>query len=86
MRVVQLRIIVNALAALIGIFGIILMHVYPDLKELFLSIEVILLPSLYITFNTYTEELVKLEYRDTLEMLKNEIISEWSNNYIKKKQ
>lgn len=62
------------------------MHVYPDLKELFLSIEVILLPSLYITFNTYTEELVKLEYRDTLEMLKNEIISEWSNNYIKKKQ
>ncbi|TAL55938.1 MAG: hypothetical protein EPN86_02930 [Nanoarchaeota archaeon] len=71
MKILHIRAIVNGSAALVGISGLALMQVYPGLKEMFLSIEVILLPTLYMISNSYVEELVRTEYAEEIRIIKD---------------
>jgi len=51
MKALYMRIIINIAAALIGIGGIILANIYPDLKDFIFNIELVALPLLFIILN-----------------------------------
>ena len=62
MKTAKIRIITNILATIIGIIFVILTFYLKRISILLLSIEVILLPTIYIISNIYVEEYIKEGY------------------------
>jgi len=62
MKLLGSRILVTILATLTAVIFIIFSNLYPDKSIIFLSIEVILLPAIYIIGNYCAENSIKKEY------------------------
>ncbi len=62
------KICVTIIATLTAILFIVLAYIYKEHATLFLSVEVILLPSIYIIGNAIAEKLIKDEYEGLLDI------------------
>lgn len=87
MGMLQIRIWVTIIATLTAVIFIGLSRFYPNNATLFLSIEVIILPAIYIIGNYYAEEVIKKEYSDLMkeledktEKLNSELVEEKISN------
>lgn len=72
MQLIHLRSIINILATLVGILAVILVFFLPDYSVLIFSLEVILLPTIYIVGNVYIEEKIKEEYEQIISSIGND--------------
>lgn len=66
MELVHLRTLMNILATFVGVIAIVLIYFFPNYSVLIFSIEVIILPTIYIVFNSYIEENIKQEYQEII--------------------
>ena len=71
MGMLKIRIWVTIIATLTAVIFIGLSQFYSDKAILFLSIEVIVLPAIYIIGNYYAEEVIKKEYSDLMKELED---------------
>ena len=71
MRLVHIRVVITLLATITAIIFIPLSYIYPDYSTLILTIEVILLPAIYIIGNYYAEYIVEQHYRKNLDYLES---------------
>lgn len=73
MRVIHLRAVVTLIATLTAVNFIILSYLFPKHSVVFLSIEVVLLPAVYIIGNYYIEYLIKEEDKELIENLSSKV-------------
>ena len=66
MDLVQLKTLINILATFMGIIVIVLIYGFPQHAILILSLEVIILPTIYIIGNSYIEERIKEKYQQII--------------------
>lgn len=71
MRLVHIRVVITLLATITAIIFILLSYIYPNYSTLILTIEVILLPAIYIIGNYYAEYIVEQHYRKNLDYLES---------------
>lgn len=64
MELVNLRTLMNVLATIVGILAIVLIAFFPNQATFIFSLEVIILPTIYIIGNSYIEEKIKEEYQN----------------------
>jgi len=64
MELVNSRTLMNILATIVGVLAIILIAIFPNQAPIIFSIEVIILPTIYIIGNSYIEEKIKQEYQN----------------------
>ena len=63
MILTHIRVSITLIATTTAIIFILLSYLFPDYAILILTIEVILLPSIYITGNYYAEHLIEKKYK-----------------------
>lgn len=63
MNTFKLRIYMTIIPTITAILFIILSFLFPDLAMMILSVEIVLLPSIYIVWNECTEQLLSREYK-----------------------
>jgi c-di-AMP phosphodiesterase-like protein len=66
MELIHLRSLINVLAMLVGIIASILVFSFPSYSSLIFTIEVIVLPTIYIVGNAYIEDKITGEYQDII--------------------
>lgn len=69
MKILSIRVWVTIIATFTAVLFIALSFIYPDKSVLWLSLEVVILPAIYIIGNYYAEELIKQEYSKLMEDL-----------------
>ncbi|MBS3075361.1 hypothetical protein J4429_02785 [Candidatus Pacearchaeota archaeon] len=78
------RIFIAIIAATIAIDFAILTYIFQQHASILLTIEVILLPSIYIIRNYYTEELIKRDYKETTALIQQDA-TKLKDRYLKLK-
>jgi phage-related minor tail protein len=73
MKVINIRNSVTIIATLVAVLFIIASDLLQIYSALILSIEVILLPGIYIVGNTYIEEAIRNEYNKTIANMQKEL-------------
>ena len=81
MGLLQLRVCVTAIATMTAIVFIMLSYIFKEEATLILSIEVILLPSIYIIGNYFIEHIIKEEFREQLSIVSDEV-DELKDKYV----
>lgn len=71
MKLLSIKVWITILATLTAVVFIILSTKYPDNAVIFFSIEVIVLPAIYIVGNYCAEHMIKKEYDDLMQGLYN---------------
>ncbi|MFH1649219.1 MAG: hypothetical protein ABIA93_01590 [Candidatus Woesearchaeota archaeon] len=66
MRIIVIRNVMTVVATLTGILFIVMATLIPEYAKLLLSVEVILLPAVYIVGYTHIEESIEQKYNTTL--------------------
>ena len=91
MRLVQIRVIVTLIATFVAISFAILAYTFPKDSSLILTIEVILLPAIYVVGNYLAEYLIGVmhreelfKYQEDLDDLDN-LVSSLNEKYLKLK-
>lgn len=84
MEIFQIRILITIMATTIAIDSAILTYLFSQYASILLTIEVILLPSIYIIGNYYVEELIKKQYEEEIIAIEKEAV-ELGNKYLKQK-
>ena len=80
----QIRVIITIMATLLAIIFILLTSLFPNYSNLILTIEVILLPSIYIIGNYYAENLIEERNKELLSHISSES-EKLQEKYIKEK-
>jgi hypothetical protein len=80
----KIRIFITIMATIIAIDFAILTYIFPQHASILLTIEVILLPSIYIIGNYYVEEFIKKQYEEELNSIKEKVL-ELGDKYLKQK-
>jgi hypothetical protein len=78
------RIFITVIAAIIAIDFAILVYIFPQHSPILLTIEVILLPSIYIIGNYYVEESIKKQYEETISSIQQDA-TKLKDRYLKQK-
>ncbi len=78
----NIRIAITIIATLTAIIFIILAYIFPEHSIVILTIETILLPTIYIVGNHYAEDLIERRYMRIIQFIKKES-SELNEKYIK---
>jgi len=81
MDILKARVIITITATLTAILFIILNYFFIEFSVLILSIEIILLPSIYIIGNYYAEKVIKDEYEGIMDNILNEASKLEETNY-----
>ncbi len=84
MEITNIRVLITVIATLTAIFFIILSYLLPKDAILILTIEVILLPTIYIVGNYYAESLIRRRYGKIIEFASKEA-DELKEKYINEK-
>lgn len=69
MDLTNLRVLVTIFATMTAIIFILMSYVFPNYSVLVLTIEVILLPAIYIVGNYYVEHLLERKYNQEIDFL-----------------
>lgn len=72
MQLIHLRAVINILAMLIGVIAVALVFFFPDYSVLIFSMEVLILPTIYIVGNAYIEEKIKEEYNQIISSINSD--------------
>lgn len=84
MEIIYIRVLIIIIATTIAIDFAILAYALPQHSSLILTIEIILLPVIYIIGNYYIEELIKEEYEKEISVI-NEKSIQLGDKYLKQK-
>ena len=83
-EIINIRILITIIATIIAIDFAILIYVFPQHSSILLTIEIILLPVIYIVGNYYIEELIKKQYEKEFASIEEKAI-ELGDRYLKEK-
>jgi hypothetical protein len=84
MEIFHIRILITIIATIVAIDSAILVYILPNHSGIILTIEVILLPVLYIIGNYYVEEILKKQYEEDISIIEKEA-NDLKDKYLKQK-
>lgn len=73
MSLISIKNLITLFATALALVCIVFSYIFPQHAVLILSIEILLLPSIYIIGNTYTEEEIKKNYESTISEIENDM-------------
>jgi hypothetical protein len=85
MRLLSIRLYITAAATLLAIAFTIVADLLPAKAQLLFSIEIIILPAIYIIGNLYAEEKIEREYKQAVMRMREEV-RELNHKYYKIKE
>ncbi len=84
MEIIRIRVLIIIIATTIAIDFTILAYLLPQHSSIILTVEIILLPIIYIIGNYYIEELIKKQYEEEISSIQEEAIK-LKDKYLKEK-
>lgn len=84
MSLTNIRVAITLIATLTAIVFIILINIFPEQSLMILTIETLLLPTIYIIGNYYAEDLIENRYRKIIEFI-TKVSKDLNERYINEK-
>lgn len=84
MEIFYLRILVTIIATIMAIDSAILVYIFPQHASMLFTIEVLILPTIYIISNYYIEETLKKQYEEQISKIEDQA-EKLKENYLKEK-
>ncbi len=75
MGITEIRVFVTIITTITAIIFILMSSIFPKLSSVILSIEIILLPTIYILSNIYIEKMIKDKYNTMINSLSGDVDS-----------